>query len=410
MVAGLSVHTVLRRLLVLRLLVLSSFVFYLVVFSFPLTTTFYVGMLVLASAVFSFGSWWLINRLKQPANSFVIIQLLWDSLVILLFVWMAGRSTNPFIYYQLLIIAVSASVLPEKFAWFFSFLGICAYTVFMYVDLGHHIAHMDSSFKLHLMGMWVNFSGSALLVAFFISRLSSALRQQEDALRLAREENLKNEQLIGIGTLAASTVHSFGTPLSTILMATSELDLLHGDEDSKACTAVIKAQIERCKTTMKKLTLLTTRTALDEQKISIADLSYEIKEYLQLVNAQPSPSIDVQADIRHHNLPGGILLLHAIINLVDNAVDAAKSYVSISIEAINSDRIIRILIEDDGDGIPPELLSAKKNELKSSEKGLGIGLLLVNSTIERLGGAVTYRNSFNLRHITQVIIELPCTR
>ena len=400
-------NSILRRLIVLRVFISCSFIVYVLGFGLPSKIVFWVGLIILISAIFTLVSWRYKVMETQAKVGFLITQLLWDSAAILLFVWLAGGSTNPFIYYQLLVIAISASILPEKFSWFFSALGICAYTVFMYLDLGHHMAHMDASFRSHLIGMWVNFSGSALLISFFISRLSGVLRSQEKALQLAREEHLKNEQLIGIGTLAASTVHSFGTPLSTITMTASELEALHNDSDTLACTSLIKAQIDRCKTTMKKLTSLTTRESLNEQSISIAELTEEIKEYLYLVNARPMPSMRVDTAINSFNLPGGILLLHALINLIDNAVQAATSQVSISIKATPHHEDVIIVIEDDGKGLSRDAITTGEEGLDSSNGGLGIGLLLVNSTIERLGGTVSYLSATEPPLLTRISVQLP---
>lgn len=396
---------ILRRLFALRALILCSFILYTVGFDMPSPTLAAVGVIVLSSALFSLISWRWQNK---PSNSSLLtLQLLWDSAALLIFVWFAGGSTNPFIYYQLLVIAISASLLPEKFAWMFAALGIVAYSVFMYLDLGHHMAHMDASFKSHLIGMWINFSGSALLIAFFISRLSLALKKQETALRLAREDNLKNEQLIGIGALAASTVHSFGTPLSTIRMATGELDAMHKDHSTRACTTIINAQIERCKATMKKLTALTARKTLYEQSISINELSEELNEYLQLINAQPMPELNVKEGIKNHLLPGGNLLLYALINLVDNAVSAANRHVAISISGNTNTSAAEIIIEDDGGGIPSHELDAIDTTPNDNKNGLGLGLLLVNSTIEQLGGTVGYRNPSKLNSFTQITVNLP---
>ena len=400
-------NSILRRLIVLRVFISCSFIVYVLGFGLPSKIVFWVGLIILISAIFTLVSWRYKVMETQAKVGFLITQLLWDSAAILLFVWLAGGSTNPFIYYQLLVIAISASILPEKFSWFFSALGICAYTAFMYLDLGHHMAHMDASFRSHLIGMWVNFSGSALLISFFISRLSGVLRSQEKALQLAREEHLKNEQLIGIGTLAASTVHSFGTPLSTITMTASELEALHNDSDTLACTSLIKALIDRCKTTMKKLTSLTTRESLNEQSISIAELTEEIKEYLYLVNARPMPSMHVDTAINSFNLPGGILLLHALINLIDNAVQAATSQVSISIKATPHHEDVIIVIEDDGKGLSRDAVTTGEEGLDSSNGGLGIGLLLVNSTIERLGGTVSYLSATEPPLLTRISVQLP---
>lgn len=400
--------SVLRRLFSLRAFILCSFVLYATFFNPQPDVFVAVSVLIAASILFSFFSW---NFNRNSQNYILrthIFQLLWDSGVILVFVWFAGRSLNPFIYYQLLVIAISASILPEKFAWFFSGLGIAAYSVLIYLDVGHHMSHMDASFKSHLISMWVNFTGSAVLIAFFVSRLSSALRQREEALHLAREKNLENEQLIGIGTLAASTVHSFGTPLSAITMAASEIDALHSDEDTHHCTKVIKSQIERCKETMGKLSSLSDKAPLDDQRTSIEELSREMMEYLTLVNVSPMPSVKMAPElVMDQSLPGGILLLHAVINLVDNAIDAADEVVMISMLESPVLQGLRIIIEDDGEGIPFDESGAVDSKSSKKETGLGIGLMLVNSTIERLGGTVSFKNPSELQSATQITIDIP---
>lgn len=403
-----STQAFMWRLIVLRMFMLFTFVVYALGFGASPTVLSYLAAICIFSMGFSFASWRYFKKAESQSAGALSLQLVWDSFIILCFVWLAGRSTNPFIYYQLLVIAISASILPEKFTVFFTALAIAAYSLVMYLDLGHHMSHMDSSFKAHLLGMWVNFTGSAVLIAFFISRLSSALTKRDDLLRLAREENLKNEQIIGIGTLAASTMHSFGTPLSTISMAVSELDSLHEDEQSRACTSMIQAQIQRCKKTMKKLAALTARKEMNERRISTVDLADEIKEYLQLINASPMPSIELHACVSGKLLPGGLLLLHAVINLIDNAVEAANSYVTVTFTQENSADTMMITIKDDGHGLLKGSAKATKKPSAARAEGLGIGLLLVNSTIERLGGTVTYNNPTPSETSTRITIELPC--
>lgn len=395
-------------LIVLRALILLTFVFYVLSLDFDDRVFRYLGLIIFASIAFTVVTWLRNSSPEQNTSGLYVSQLLWDSVVINVFVWLAGGSTNPFIYYQLLVIAVSASILPERIAWVFSLLGIGSYSVLLYFDIGHHMQHLDASFKSHLLGMWINFTGSALLIAFFISRLSAALVKREKDLRVAREENLKNEQLLGLGILAATTVHSFGTPLSTIRMAVSELDALHPDAESRACTSVIQAQIERCKDTMNKLTVLTTKEDLSTQTLLAADLFDEVKEYALLVNMFPMPEICVPETMRHCRLPGGVLLLHAIINLVDNAVKAAGSYVNVTLEETSDKRVVRILIEDDGDGIQSDTVYTTEEVGMRKDAGLGIGLILVNSTIERLGGRVHFANSTDVDSGTKITVELTC--
>ena len=399
-----NARATLRRLLILRTFVLCSFVGYTLFFSLNPSSMYAVGGLVVSSALFAFISWRISGAKPQWASRVLVSQLVWESIAILVFVWFAGRSNNPFIYYFLVVVAISASILPERFAWFFAGVGIAAYSALIYLDVGHHMSHMDSSFKAHLLGMWVNFTGSALLLAFFIARMSAALKQQERALNHAREENLKNEQLIGIGTIAASTLHSFGTPLSTIAMTASELNDLHKDEDTQNCTQIIQAQILRLRETMQKLTALTARKQVAEQQVQVKAFVKELAEYLQLVNAKPMPNLSIKEGAAEVSLPGGLLLLHAIINLIDNAVDAANTRVGVSFE--QTGKRIKIEITDDGKGF---ITGSEQGEGANHRKGMGIGLMLVNSTIERLNGTVQYSSPKDDigGNLTRVTVTLP---
>lgn len=398
---------ILNRLIILRALALSCFVLYVAAFDRHTTSLFTIAILFLLSGGFSWVSWYRARTGKAISSLSLLVQLIWDATTTLIFVYMVGGSTNPFIYYLLVGVAISAGVLGEKQAWLYCFIATTAYSLLMYSDIGQHMAHMDSGFLSHLIGMWVNFVASAILICFFISRLTLALKARERSLSLAREEILKNEQLIGIGTLAATTVHSFGTPLSTIAMASAEINALHNDEDTNECTDIIRAQITRCKDTMQKLSTLANSQSASLQNVELQSFITELEEHFVLVNASPIPLFTYTEQAQGQYLPGGMLLLHAIINLIENAITAAKSQVKITFSS-NSDSVI-IIIEDDGKGMPPEYLQNFGEAIIASNTGLGIGFLLANSTIERLGGSVRFSNP-NLEEatpMTRVSISLP---
>ncbi len=401
----------LERLLVLRAIVLVAGLFIFAVGFLPQSTEITaptLSSLFIVSAVYSLGAWLWYRSGRLISNRVLAAQLLWDSLVILILVWVSGRSTNPFIYYLLVIIAISASIFSQRILWTFCVGGITAYSLLMYLDFNQHMAHITADFQSHLFGMWLNFVGSAVLISFFISRLTMALRERDKALALAREEILKHEQLIGIGTLAASTMHSIGTPLSTIAMTVSEIDELHQDADTKNYTSLIKLQIDRCKKTMKKLSTLVGQDANATNYVLLQTLVDDIKEHFILTNAQPMPNFSTRFSADNIALPGGLLLKHAVINLIDNAVQAASSLVNVIFEC--NANILRITIEDNGEGIDADILNELgENIFSSKSSGLGIGVLLANSTIERLQGQVRFTNPSGKdpHSFTQVIVEIP---
>lgn len=385
----------LNRLLILRAVVLCSILLIVAggtIQQFNAKSSLWLALLISASAAYSVYVWFhYCHKGHTITNNLLAAQLIWDSVIILILVWLSGRSTNPFIYYLLVVIAISASIFSQRIVWLFCFSGIFAYSFLLYLDINQHITHITADFRSHLVGMWINFVGSALLISFFITRLTAALRNSDRSLALAREKILKNEQLIGIGTLAASTVHSFGTPLSTIAMSVAEIDALHSDSETSECTNVINAQITRCKQTMAKLSNLASQNSSTHPHITLEKLVEEIREHFLLTNAQPMPEIVLVATQEETTLPEGLLLKHAIINLIDNAVHAAKSLVHIKFEVHSKG--LQILIEDDGDGVAPEVLDVLGETVVTSKPtGMGIGFLLANSTFEQLNGQVHFSN------------------
>lgn len=403
-------HLLLKRLLILRaLVIIGSALVYIGGFVVHIDKGALLPYLLVlgATAVYSFGVWFYYNR-KPVSFGVLAAQLVWDSLVILIMVWFSGRSTNPFIYYWLVIIAISASIFSPKVVWAFCLGGIATYSSLMYLDFNLHLAHMNTQFRAHLVGMWLNFVGSALLISFFIGRLTGALREKERTLALAREEILKSEQLIGIGTLAASTVHSFGTPLSTIAMAIDEIEALHQDLETTACTQIIQAQINRCKQTMSKLSALAGDNFATEAPTALNTLIADIHEHFSLANSSPIPVITTSESIDKVLVAGGMLLKHALINLIDNAVHAAKTQVKVEFTLIAG--CLEVVIQDDGGGIAPDLLPELGGVIASpKDAGMGIGILIANSTIERLNGEVHFSNPDNKNHqpLTRVLVKLP---
>ena len=400
---------ILLRLMVLRAFVLASLTVYTLIFSQSPTSHWVALTLLGLSTVASLAAYFLyIYKQRAITETVLIFQMVWDIAVVLLVLYTAGRSTNPFIYYLLVITAISASIFRERVVWSFCSVSIGAYSLFMYFDTSAHMAHLSSDFRLHLFGMWINFVGSAILISFFIARITASLREKEAALGKAREDMLKKERLLGLGTLAASTVHNLGTPLSTITLAAGEIAQSHKDLQTQAYVDTIRGQIDRCKSAMAKLRLMA-GPAADTSHYSIDMLFSEVEEYFQLNCASPMPVFNTShvKDKEAPCLTGGILLVHALINLVDNAVRSAQTKVIVSGKSHRE--IIEIHIEDDGTGVDPQILESLGNAVTDSETGLGIGFLLANSTVEQFGGHVhvTNTDAGNHRTCTLITVTLP---
>lgn len=379
---------ILRKLLQLRLLVsvaLACFLWLLDTRSaWPVN---YPIILVVIGSGMAWSLWQLSRKSDTSRPRDVLRELVLDSAWLALVVYYSGRSENPFIYYFLVLIAIAATVLRARSAWLFSLSGVAVYTAFLYQDIKNHFVHMSDDYQFHLLGMWINFCGSSLVACYFISKLAAALRSHQAQLSRAREERLQIEQLIGIGTLAASTVHALGTPLSTLTVLLGEMRHNADTEEKREDIDLMLTQIGRCKDTMKKLSLLAEQERDPPQLEPVSHLAEALTEHYAILQPLLPPQIRCTDACAHRQLAHSLLLRHALINLIDNAIDAARSLVKVDFQ--HSAAALLITITDDGPGMPQRALERwgkPQNSVKGT--GLGIGVFLANSTIERLGGTV----------------------
>ena len=84
----------------------------------------------------------------------------------------------------------------------------------------------------------------------------------------------------------------------------------------------------------------------------------------------------------------------AIINLLNNAADASPDMINISLNCLADDKIVIICIDDQGDGIDQKIAQQVGQAFVTSkgDKGLGLGLYLSHSTLNRYGGKVQLLN------------------
>lgn len=402
---------ILQRLMLLRLAMLGTIICALGVFYWYLERGLNYPMLMAAIAAGSAHTYWVYSQIRKSSTATdfnLLSHLLVDAALLLAVVLFTGRSANPFIYYLLVLVAISAAIFNYRISWLFCGASIFVYSGLLYGDVKGHFDHMSDDFQLHLLGMWINFVGSAVLINFFVSRLATALRDRQILLAKAREDTLKNEQLIGIGTLAASTVHALGTPLSTMAVLLGEMKGDNGkDEDLQDNIALMLNQVDRCKRTMNKLSLLAGGSEKSNIKESVEDFITDLQSHYNLVNPRVPPDFTTDPDTRNLVIASGLLLRHALINLIDNAVRAAHT--KVAVQTCHHDNTIHFKIMDDGDGLPLEVIENwGKPYFSSQHGGLGIGTFLANSTIERLGGSVKLYNATPQNgKLTTLLVALP---
>ncbi|MEM8562552.1 MAG: ATP-binding protein [Pseudomonadota bacterium] len=327
-------------------------------------------------------------------------QLLIDVLGWTVLMFFTGGANNPFISYYIVPLVVSAAVLPWRYTWLVAGVCLLAYSALLLFHFPFPLftphAHMghDNGANVHVIGMWFNFIFSAGLITYFVVRMASMLRQQDARAVEAREDRLRDEQIVAVASLAAGTAHELGTPLSTMTVLVDELlsDTTLGSQARKDCE-LLKAQLTQCKSTLKGLTQtaeLTSTAQQQEQSVDefVSDCvdRWSVRRPGIVYELQPEP------DGFGPTIVFDPTLAQAVENLLNNAADSGTNKVAINLRWDNHE--VCIAIRDWGPGLSNEMLqSLGKPIIRASMEGLGIGLLLSHATVERYGGRIELSNA-----------------
>ena len=354
-----------------------------------------LGLIIACLALFNVGTRLALGRGYAPTSLGVFFQLLVDVLALTGLLYFSGGATNPFVLLFLLPLTIAVTALPGKYTWGLVGFTVACYSFLMwrFVPLPEAHSH-DGGFGLHVFGMWLGFVLSAGLIGYFVVGMGTTLRRQEQALAAAREQALRDERLVALGTLAASTAHELGTPLGTMALLVEELDEVLGGEaaEVRGQLDTLRAQIERCKGALSNLSASAGGVQLGGGGVMPIDhyLADVLTEWRRV-----RPGAAIETDWKGSRPVPQILadrtLTQAVTNILDNAADVSRQAIewSANWDANRVDMEIR----DSGPGLTAQAEeSVGKRPYTEKAEGLGLGLFLAHGIIERFGGRVTLAN------------------
>ncbi len=389
-----------------------------------------VGFLVMVNTL----TWWRLSFDLPVGNLELFLQLSVDVLVLTVLLYYGGGSTNPFVSLYLLPLVIAAATLPRRYTWGMAALTLACYSLLMvwYVPLpGGHVHHepvatqqMDHShhnmdmapapttvtaaspqedaFNTHVLGMWLGFVISSVVVAYFVVEMARAVRSRDAQLTRVREDTLRNERIVALGTQAAGAAHELGTPLSTMSVVIGEMrrectapdqqdNLIILDEQVRNCKRILDSLLSQAQETSSELSLEEfIRNVLDEWQLLRPTVHYRY----QVNGIQPSPRLRADPALRS-----------ALLNLLNNAADASPDEMDILLRW--NDENITLEIRDQGPGLTPEAAARAGSAFFTTKKeGRGLGMFLANATLERLGGSVRLSNREGGGATTEVTLPL----
>ena len=375
------------------------------IFAFHLDVT---GITIVIGCLLAFNIFTLYrsNHTNEAGSTEIFIQLLIDVLALSILFYFSGGATNPFISMYLLPLAIGAVLLSSGWVWLLAAVGIAAYSYLMWgvsSEMAHDgMHHDDQSFDLHVLGMWVSFVLSAVVIAYFVVKMRSSLKEKELQLQQAREQTIKDEKLVSLGALAASTAHEIGTPLGTMQLIISDL---RENDISQNEIEVLLEQVHRCKQALNEMSV--TASELHEDGQNLMSFETFIRRLLSAWQ-QERPNVKLTAEFNGVSKSGVAAektLTKALVNLLDNAADASPDSVRVSANWQPHEAVI--IINDEGAGIDPEKLSEIGTKPYSSKPdGIGLGAFLAHEIIQRLGGSVKLKNHAQGGLETTIVLPL----
>jgi two-component system sensor histidine kinase RegB len=437
-------HSHLRRLVVLRCIaIMAQSAALALAYRFLEMNLQWLPMLltIVALAVLSFFTWLRLRNTRPVANVELFTQLCADVIALSILLYFSGGSTNPFISLFLLPLVITAATLPHVYTWAMTGITTACYTLLMkyYVPLPinhavssapqtHHMSDMDMSamaahnstmngltmrhamppddaFNMHVLGMWLGFVISAVVISFFVVRMAYAVRERDETLAKIREETLRNERILALGIQAAGAAHELGTPLSTLAVIINELKRDQAVlPEWRENLAILDSQVQACKRILGKLLA----KAQDSETQTLQPLEQFLQATLDewqllrptvqcnyvAIGLQPPPIMSLIPALRA-----------ALLNLLNNAADASPEKIDIEANWNNNEFLLKI--HDYGKGLTAEAAArAGSAFFTTKEEGKGLGLMLANATIERLGGKVRLFNRDGGGATTEVIIPI----
>jgi len=239
-----------------------------------------------------------------------------------------------------------------------------------------------------------------------------------DVSRVIEEEHrqyIDHKERIGrlayLARLSPILAHEIRNPLNLI---SADLHLLR-DQPINGNSRELIREIDESVREINKI-IVSVQQAVREESDVYLHSNIQLTEVVRRLKARTEKRFpELILEIGEH--PSGILLrmpeekLYAVFtNLIDNAANASHGKGKVTLKFEPYQNRLRISVEDNGPGIPPELkpILFKPMRKGGNPLGTGMGLSIVKMFVTEEGGAITYDDTYTSG--TRFLIELPFTQ
>ncbi len=361
---------------------------------------FLVGLSALANVI----SGVLYPENRRLSEGEALSLLLFDCFQLAALLFLTGGLTNPFALLFLAPATIAATALERRATTI-----VVALTLVLVTILA--VAHVPLKLRdgtaitvpaLFGFGFWLAIVTGVLFLALYARRVSTELHAMSDALMATQMALAREQKLTDLSGVVAAAAHELGTPLATIKLASSELaDELADRADLRADAELIRDQADRCRDILRSMG----RAGKDDLHMRAAPFASVIQEAAEPHSqrkARVHLLLPTGGDQRQPMVRRRPEIIHGLRNLVQNAVDFARTSVWIDLDW--TDHHLILTITDDGPGFPPAVLGrigdpfmrqrdTRPDPSRPHYEGMGLGLFIAKTLLGRTGARLEFTNA-----------------
>ena len=354
-----------------------------------------VHALIFLQAVFALLTWLRLWKHRAPVEPReVLMQVHADIALFGAVLYFSGGTTNPFAPILAMPLVAAAS-LPRTWMWLTATSTVVTYLFLLRFNIPMtHPLGIQEVFRLHSVGDQFSYLITTATLAYFVHKMMASQKAHERTMSEVRERQMRDDTVLSIGAFAAGCAHELSSPLTTMSVVVKELQRETADPQRLAeDLRILEQQVAISKEIVTKFTGAAGRRRVDSVAAVRAD------EFVECIVSKartlhPTATISLTlGDTPPPTIVSEETLRQAIGNLIDNAVHACPIDVQVSADWQGSD--FTITVRDHGPGFPPEAMHKLGRVIfstKGPSHGSGLGVMLTQVTVNRMGGSLSLSN------------------
>jgi two-component system sensor histidine kinase RegB len=336
------------------------------------------------------------NQLKDLNSALFLV---YDLLQLSILLYLTGGIYNPFSLLIIIPTIVSSTFLSMGTT---IILGTLTIGLLFFLKEYHEILpgldiYSFNFPEYYLIGVLVSIIIGLVFLSYFGIKFSGETKKRAEALDKLQQIMAKEYELDSLGGQAAAAAHSLGTPLATISVVAKELKKEIGDSSkhSKDLDLLI-SQAKRCSDILKQISK---KEISDDQFINLIKVEDLLEEIIISFEETSDKKITLFEDDDKNkiNIKRSPEIVYGLRNFIGNAIKFANKEVTIRL--ISDNQSLAVIINDDGPGFAEDVINLigepylkSKSKKVSGKAGLGLGIFLGKTLLERKKAQLTFFN------------------